>query len=127
MDKYTIYCTEEQTKKALKLGAPILMTPEEFIEELPHFNMMIEGENASIILPTTEQMFGWLGEQGIIDYYIDRDIDEEINYLDTYGYFVDFGKKHRLVGSGISTRKEAILYAIDAALEYLENAKFGEW
>ena len=58
MEKYTIYCTAEQTKKAIDLDAPILVSPRDFFEELPHFNMMIEGYDASIILPTAEQMIG---------------------------------------------------------------------
>lgn len=46
---YTIRCTEEQTNKALELGAPIE-------------------------LPTAEQMIGWMEGQGIL-----FDIDTEWN------------------------------------------------
>lgn len=124
MNKYTIYCSPEQTRKALELGAPILLVPEEFYTEEKHFRMEIEGENASVILPTTQQMIGWLEEQGVIDYYINRDMYDELNYLDTYGFFVDFGKKNRLVGYGFSTRKEATLASIDKALEYLTIRRY---
>ena len=48
MDRYTIYCTEEQTKKALELGAPI---ESEYIELIC---------KSFLIYPTAEQMIGFI-------------------------------------------------------------------
>ena len=100
MDKYTIYCTEEQIKKALDLGAPI---DNRWIEK---------GLN-----PTAEQMTGWLDEQGLLIV-----IDKNDNYYtwEVYRniYLIDMSKTKSIV-----SRKEAILSAIDVALEYLSNNK----
>lgn len=59
MNKYTIRCTSEQTKKALELGASI-----------KHSNLYFEGSNLLepgrilyAVIPTSEQMIGWLEEQ----------------------------------------------------------------
>lgn len=49
MNEYTIYCTQEQTLKAIELGASI------------------EG----IFIPTAEQMLGWLRSQGMKFYFND--------------------------------------------------------
>lgn len=46
MEEYTIYCTEEQTKRALELGAPIKM----FLDGMDN--------------PTAEQMIGFILESG---------------------------------------------------------------
>ena len=53
MEKYTIYCTEAQTKKALELGAPIQTIKK------PQYSVGL------IAKVTAEQMIGWLEEQGI--------------------------------------------------------------
>ena len=100
MDKYTIYCTEEQTKKVLDLGAPI---DSRWIEK--DLNL------------TAEQMTGWLDEQGLLIV-----IDKNDNYYtwEVYKniYLIDMSKT-----KSIASRKEAILSAIDVALEYLSNNK----
>lgn len=100
MDKYTIYCTKEQTRKTLKLGAPIKT-----------FDVSsIEGKNA-YNFPTAEQMIEWLEGQGLII---------EIYECNGYYFFAIFHKEG--LGS-FASRKKATLAAIDAALEYLENKK----
>lgn len=112
MNGYTIYCTEEQTNKALELGAPIKT-----------FDVSsIEGKNA-YNFPTAEQMTAWLEEQGIA--------------LDIHTYFcVDNGRIHhyqftvtdsaRVFNGEYSSRKEATLAAIDAALKYLKESRKNE-
>lgn len=100
MNDYTIYCTEEQTKKALELGAPI---------KIECFSTATEDYWHEVI-PTTEQMINWLEEQG---FYI---------RLNTNGCNVEIDFTCILELIGIS-RKEATLAAIDAALEYLSNQK----
>lgn len=103
MNRYVIYCTEEQTKKAFELGAPIKMT-------------LLEGNQLQPIQPTAEQMLGWLEEQeGITNIVIAKPskwvflIYNEIYYHST--------------GEGFNSRKEATLAAINGALEYLTNNK----
>lgn len=114
MDRFEIRCTEEQTLKAIKLDAPILVTPAELYEELPHFNMAIDGENASIIIPTAEQMLGWLEEQEPIK-------EVCVLLIGSWEYIISNGSENPLCGFDFNTRKEATIAAIDAALEYLSN------
>lgn len=49
MEQYTIYCSDEQTKKALELGAPLEYHCPNERESVYH-------------RPTAEQMLGWLEE-----------------------------------------------------------------
>lgn len=106
MNRYTIYCTEEQAKKALELGAPI----EEFCGLCP--TAYIDGIVYDI--PTAEQMIEWLEDKGI---YINIWFDDTIYYVKVKS--VDKGRLG--LNKFFSTRKEAALAAIDAALEYLSN------
>lgn len=117
MNRYKIPCTEEQTKKALELGAPILLVPEEFYTEEEHFRMEIEGENASVILPTAEEMIGWLREM---------DIFINIIHIDSgYSSWTKTIKENETLVDGnlvfLNTYEESVLSAIDEALEYLSN------
>lgn len=127
MERYTIYCTEEQTKKALALGAPIeVETIFACDYETSRDNKVHVSEHLAksapyqeyAIIPTTEQMVGWLEAQNI--YLEPRHTDEE--------------KIHVWVGSftplpdgvwtkSYSTIKEATLAAIDVALDYLIKVK----
>lgn len=63
---YTIYCTPEQTIKAFELGAIKpkieLFTP--YLKETPHTNIIIDDEDAILIIPTAEQMIGFILESG---------------------------------------------------------------
>lgn len=121
MYKYIIYCTPEQVKKALKLGAPIQkhasyytvaphthICPVKDLDELDKSSPIINDD--LFIVPTAEQMLCWLEEQGFIIEIILSDENENpwtftINKdMDVYVY---------------NTRKEATLAAIDAALDYL--------
>lgn len=98
---YSIYCTQEQTLKAIELGA------------------QIEG----IFIPTAEQMISWLEEQEKIEeIIIYRNIILKVykwtfGIINTKGKFVINNKEH------FSSRKEATLAAINAALECLSNKK----
>lgn len=130
IDEYTIYCTEEQTKKAFMLGAPLItMRYDEVFESGPviHFDRHKElkhlsknGGSQCAYIPTAEQLIGWIDDQGIA--------------LDIHTYFkVDNGKIHhyqftvtdstRVFNGEYSSRKEATLAAIDAALDYLIKNK----
>lgn len=100
MENYTIYCTAEQTMKALDLGAPI-----------DHRHYTFDNEFYAI-LPTAEQMIGWLEEQGI---YIHTEA-----VANSWRYYVTDGIEY-IRHESKPSRKEAILAAIDAALDYLEK------
>lgn len=103
---YTIYCTTEQTKKALELGAPI--------EE---FNVSSIKGQKSYNYPTAEQMIGWLEEQEDIDL-----ISICKSSFGDWDYFI-FSKTAEIAVHArvYDSRKEATLAAIDAALEYLSS------
>lgn len=111
MKSYTIYCTEEQTKKALELGAPI--------GDGHYYDKICIIDNNDYAAPTTEQMIGWLEEQdGISSILVDKDQYEKYMY-------VLRGDKRKIINDayGFPSRKEATIAAIDAALEYLSNNK----
>lgn len=100
LDEFTIYCTKEQTKKALELGAKI-----------ENENWCFEGSDMLEYklyakIPTAEQMIGWLESKG---FYF---------RLNTNGCSVeiDYSCILEIVNTN---RKKATLQAIDTALDYL--------
>ena len=98
LDDFTIYCTNEQTKKAFELGAPILK------EE--HFSPVCW--KSELINPTAEQMIGWLESKG---FYF---------RLNTNGCSVEID--YSCILEIVNTpRKKATLQAIDTALDYYIN------
>lgn len=119
MEKYTIYCTEEQTKKALELGANL---DSAYIDDdAPHIiasNPRVEGNNIAYLIPTADQMIGWLEEQGLL-----ISILHGYETYDKWTFDID-GEKYVEYETGeYDTRKEATLAAIDAALDYLSKNK----
>ena len=115
MNRYEIKCTEEQTKKALELGAPI-----DFFEENDEHNEHVVhvGQGLYAIIPTAEQIIGWLEDKEI--FLEMRHTDEKMFHI-WVGSFIPYPD-----GSwtkSYPTIKEATLAAIDAALEYLTNQK----
>lgn len=67
MNQYTIYCTEEQTKKALKLGAPLQEHPFEasiIKANEKMFSNLICINDRYYCIPTAEQMIGFILETG---------------------------------------------------------------
>ncbi|MCQ2105914.1 MAG: hypothetical protein MJZ26_08995 [Fibrobacter sp.] len=118
MNRYTIYCTKEQTIKALELGAPIIK--HEGVTTVGAPNGYYLNDNVLTKIPTSEQMLGWLEEQDDI---------EEITILrnrafHSWAYLVT-NKRDKLVSSNniYQSRHEATIAAIDAALEYLIKQK----
>lgn len=131
MDKYSIYCTPEQTKKALDLGAPIVKVDTKD-KRLRYYDNLFYPIIADypFAIPTSEQMINWLEEQGIhfevsyMQYFHvegGRDIFDKL----TYEYHISIIGKIRQLSkeSDFSSRKEATLAAIDAALDYLNKNK----
>lgn len=117
MSDYTMFCTSEQTKKALALGAPI-ETRWDYDEHAPTIpfekEVSIEFRHYAKI-PTTEEMIGWLEEQGL--QFLTGVDDEDKLFFNVYhneGY---------IEVRGCDSRQEATIAAIDAALEYLVENK----
>lgn len=102
MDRYNLYCTPSQTKKALELGAPIKKERigKCITENIPRLTNNDEENEYDYILPTVEQMCGWLKTKGIsltgTTVYLSRDYD---------------------------SLNRRILVVIDSALRYLTNKK----
>lgn len=124
MHKYSCFCTKDQIKKALELGAPINYASIGNLY-LPHKEIEFISESGEIkygiyAIPTTEEMINWLEEQDDI---------EEITILrnrafHSWAYLIT-NKHNKLVSSNniYYSRGKANLAAIDAALEYLINKK----
>lgn len=126
MNRYTIHCTPEQTKRALELGAPINTVKSRRTKDTVLSNDVIEYDDnffTYVVSPTAEQIIGWLEEQedikevAIYRYYL---CGELYWTCDVYKEDGDYAVN---CISNYASRKEATLAAIDAALEYLENLK----
>lgn len=119
MNKYTIYCTESQTKKALELDAPI--TKERIgkciTEGLVRLGNNHNESDIDYLLPTVEQMIGWLEEQEEFSNICIRKTMGG-NYSGAC-----YCNGETLLHQTFSSRKEATLAAIDVALEYLNKNK----
>lgn len=126
MTKYTIYCSEEQTKKALGLGAPI----ERGHESSRYFNIGVPTffdendeicrvKNSVIFIPTAEQTIGWLEEQGIWIHFCKPNQRPELLSFSVSNIKEPF--RRVFVGGEYNSRKEATLAAIDAALDYMAH------
>lgn len=115
MDKYTIYCTEEQTTKAIELGAPIIKA--ETRHDLYNNRWcFVEGIEPPVIVPTAEQMLGWLEEQGIF-------IEIGKSFVADYQSIVHDARSTVFYDEYFPSRQESTLAAIDAALEYLTKIR----
>lgn len=114
MNKYQIYCTLEQTKKALELGAPI----EEFCGLFP--TAFVDGTIYDI--PTAEQMIGWLEDQDLITEV--KIYQHDIFLEPTKWNYAVYRKGMGYLGEmRFETRKDATYAAIDEALNFLLNSK----
>lgn len=114
---YTIYCTPEQTRKALELGAPIYMTfaPGDYIEPI----LAVKDENSkekNYLCPTAEQMIGFLETKGV---FVGVAWNCILKKWDSYTHV-----KNDMIGYDCyDSREEATIAAIDAALDYLESLR----
>ena len=122
MNNYTIYCTEEQAKKALELGAPIHKNVITCCYTEPWgYEEEFEKETDELILPTAEQMVNWLEEQNV-----NVTISNVGSYICSVWRNASNGIKYfNFTNNSFSTRAEATLAAIDAALDYLIKNKNG--
>ena len=113
MDKYTIYCTEEQTRKALELGAPIEV-------DFQFNSKTVIINNKAYIVPTAEQMMGWLRkEKGL---FVETYLNCECCY--SFSPIVSIKEDGEIIQLEAEDDPDmATIVAIDAALEYLTNNK----
>ena len=110
MQRYTLYCTEAQTRKALELGAPIF--PTSFNDNGKH--QIFDKLNLCYYdIPTAGQMLGWLRSKGL------RFKIAEYTNTTYWQYHNESSFK---CGSELYY-KDAVLSLIDAALDYLTNNK----
>lgn len=123
MNRYKDYYTEEQTKKAFELGAPIgvLYTKDDYQQKIPTYSNKGEFVNYNYFVPTTEEMIGWLEAQGILV----LPEPSQDKFYGTYSLKREDGYWfNRIFLKGLyPSRKEATLVAIDAALDYLKENK----
>lgn len=110
MKRFEISCTEEQTRKAKALGAPIEKVCSSLLE------------NWQDKIPTAEEIIGWLETNTKIKRInIVRGLDE--NYHWDIFTCKKIASSYNGYTDGHFSRKDATLAAIDAALEYLEKNK----
>lgn len=123
MDNYTIYCSEQQTKRALELGAPIKLIG--YVdctgwddEPTPANSIVNNGKYFEI--PTAEQMIGWLRGKNILFRF-----DDETNYWSICDAnddaFDDTSDDDAIPLRWYNWSDNKELGAIDVALEYLMN------
>lgn len=123
MEQYSIYCTKEQTKKALELGAPIKfktichydLQDGKFIP-YPDLDIDINGDPI-LIPPTAEQMRNWLEDIFSLRFYCGEDSDGFI-FVNIYSPQERIAKAENCISP-----IQAALAAIDAALDYLIKNK----
>lgn len=124
MERYTIYCTPEQTRKALQLCAPIDKVPISGRENRPCFFTKSPDEEGwndcdAYYCPTAEQMCGWLEEKHNMRFNIYRYGPKDNNDASIY-----FREDRRETFYRIKrSYKESLLAAIDEALDYLTSTK----
>lgn len=105
MNRYTIRCTDEETRKALELGAPIEYHCPNKHERFYH-------------IPTAEQMVGWIKDQDVV-------IDTDWSWGGQVTMWVWYNPEKELIyTSHANSLKDATLESIDAALEFLYDIKW---
>lgn len=135
MDKYTNYCTAEQTITAYRFGAPMKVEladrpydPSDPECDTPY---VVIGKNAEdnklydcVRIPTTQQMLGWLREcVNLVATPIFNEAEEWQSFgwglygIEDYGN--EYEAKEESTG-GYDTHNVQELKAIDAAMRYLD-------
>lgn len=115
MNRYSIYCTPYQTKRAYKLRAQIVNVSNCGIPSNAPF---FEINGCDFYIPTAEQMCGWLREKGFVAHAFASDM--KVKYHGEVDIIED-GLSGAIFGDDFDTYEQAILAAIDAALDYLEK------
>lgn len=112
MNRFTRYCSEEQTKKAFTLGVPLIKCDSRDKHMIYWGHMCYPRlTDYPYAIPTVEQMIGFLRGKGIKFHF-----DDETDY-----WRIDCSMLPLSDAYGVSEQKE--LAAIDAALDYLIKNK----
>lgn len=133
MNQFTIYCTPEQTQKALELGAPIVLSEKrdvynDYPQEIPGkigkyftfeeaYSCCFCNNYGAYKIPTAEQIIGWLYEQEKFSNICVRKTMGG-NYSSSC-----YCESETLLHKTFSSRQEATIAALMAAMEYLTNNK----
>lgn len=128
MQDYTQYCAAEQTRRAWKLGAPITIVKSKRTKETIFADDVIEFDNDTftyVVPPTTQQMINWLREQGL---FVAISIQSgEDYYVFKYELYVLRDNALYLWNMNIAkTYEQAVVSAINAALDYLEKLNYNK-
>lgn len=117
MRRFANYCTEEQTKKAFELDAPLIKCDSRD-KRMMYCDHLCYPRIADYpyVIPTTEEMVGWLEDQGLHISIIYNDCTYKPEVRDMHDGFINKDEH-------LSSHKNATLAAIDAALEYLSKNK----
>ena len=122
MNRYTIYCTPEQTKNAFYLGAPLTEIPfrTEIKPDTCNKYGFIYLNNTYFVIPTAEQMIGWLRKEKKL--FVEPYLNGECCY--SFSPIVSTKEDGEIIHlEAEDDPDKATLAAIDAALEYLERLK----
>lgn len=137
-NEYTIYCTKGQVEKSIKIGAPIeeamsayntkiayerISKNKKIEDEYINDGVLIIGNQSTVKsynIPTAEQMCEWLRrEKGL---FIEPYLNGECAYsFSPVVCTIADGEIIHLKAE--NSYKEALLYSIDAALDYLIDHK----
>ncbi len=110
MEQFTIYCTPEQTKKALELGAPIETYKPIIIDSRAGGSFT----TPTMETVTAEQMIGYLATKGIF-------VGVAWDYINMKWESYTHVERKMIGCDGYYCREEATLAAINEALEYLSK------
>lgn len=133
LKEYSIYCTDEQTKRAIKLGVNLQEIDDEssyclFREDAFYIVPITNCTRDIYIKPTVEQMLGWLREEKGL--HIDTTWSYNQNTGDEYtsliwrqyaGIMMCLENELMIEIKPEKTYKESVLKCIDRALYELER------
>lgn len=130
LSDYTIRCTSEQACKAMNLGVILDICNWRYVDTPLCTTITNNGELIGhFMLPTAEQMLGWLRQEHNIHARIDCEGSE--NYVVQLQFInsrkdinIENPNYKGIIGhKGYPSAPEATLAAIDVALEYLSKNK----
>lgn len=126
MQDYELRCTAEQTRRAYALGAPIndydgvIYDFDErgciSVEGTPVLEIEQDEKRDWFYIPTTQQMIGWMREQGVWIY-----VKGYRQYNTFYACLQKQGLTRAEFTDDFEKPEQAELAAIDVALDYLEK------
>lgn len=124
MEQYTIYCTEEQTRRAWLLDAPFKYCCG---KELPDHKYIcttpLLSHTEVIEVPTTQQMIGWLREEYNIQAFVSTLAGNTASVFVKNEFTMFNVNDDDEMPKRFDTYEQAELAAIDAALDYLEKGE----